>query len=156
MRSVCNLILILLAGVLFSCNECEDCLEYDEEPFIKLRFFEKSNLSNASVAILAVNGLDGSEIVWFQDTTNEFTLPLSMNEDASIFKLTWTYPADSSIHFDSLDIGYQRKMERTVDNYMQVNNYFTEILGHSFDSLSLICTDTLACKSNEAIVNIYF
>jgi len=121
-----------------------------------LRFYKKSNLSSASVAILEVNGLDGREIVWFQDTTNEFTLPLSMNEDVSIFKLTWAYPADSSIHFDSLDIGYQRQMERTIENYMQVNNYFTEILGHSFDSLSLICTDTLACKSNEAIVNIYF
>lgn len=157
MRSIFKLIFLLLPGLLLSCEECTDCLEYDNEPYVKMRFFQKSDLSVADVAILEVNGLDGSDIIWYQDTTNEFILPLSMNANESFITLTYAYPTDSSFHYDSMEIGYERKLERTIENYMQVNNYFTEILYHSFDSLTLKCKDSEGnCKSNEAVINIYF
>lgn len=156
MRSIIKFsisVLVLLA----SCQNCEDCLEYDNEPYVRIRFFQKSDLSSADVAILEINQLDGSDIIWYQDTTHEFVLPLSMNLDESQFAFVFAYPSNSTIHTDSLSILYERKLERTIENYMQVNNYFTEISKYTFDSVSLVCKDTSGlCKSNEAIINIYF
>ncbi len=157
MRSILYFsILPALLVLLSSCQECEDCLEYDNEPYVRIRFFQKSDLSSVNVGILEINQMSVSDVIWFQDTTHEFVLPLSMNHDESRFSMVFSYPADSTIHTDSISILYERKIERTVENYMQVNNYFTEISEYSFDSVSLVCKDTEICKSNEAIINIYF
>jgi len=157
MRQILSASFLFFVLFLVSCEDCKDCLEYDNEPFVRIRFFQKSNLAPVDVAILEINNLNGADIIWYQDTTHEFVLPLSMNQDESPIVITYAYPTDSTIYSDSLNISYQRKLEQTIENFMQVNLYFTQINEYSFDSVNLVCKDALeTCKSNDAIVNIYF
>ena len=122
-----------------------------------MRFFEKATLAPANVAIMEINGLEGSDIIWYQDTTNEFVLPLSMNQNESDISMVFAYPADSSIHSGEMLIMYERSIERTVENYARVDCFYTEVSAFSFDSLGIVCKDTTGlCKSNDAVINIYF
>ncbi len=146
----------MLLSVL-ACEESTPDLEYANEPYVTLRFFTKIDLLPASVGILEINEISGDELINFQDTTSEFLLPLSMNDDFSKFIIIYSHPADSTIHLDSMDVSYTRRIENTPENYVDVNCYFTQVLESSFDSLSFICIDTLGiCKSNESVINVYF
>ena len=140
-----------------ACEESSPDMEYANEPYVTLRFFTKIDLQPANVGILEINEIFGDELIGFQDTTSEFLLPLSMNNDFSKFTITYSHHADSTIHSDSMDVFYTRRIEITSETYVDVNCYYTQVLENSFDSLSLICKDTLGiCKSNESVINVYF
>ena len=156
-KSHIALVTIVIPVFTFSCEECTECLNYDNEPYVKLRFFTKSDLQPASVEILEINEYLGSDVPGFESIASEFLLPLSMNDDFSNFVITYSNPADSTFYLDSMDISYTRRIESTSEDYVDIICYFTTVFEYSFDSLSLICKDTLGnCKSNEAVIYVFF
>ena len=104
------------------------------------------------------NGKAGEEISYYQDTTSEFLLPLSMWSDSSLIILTYVSSDDYDLEIiDSIQLSYERTYETTEKNLVELNSYKTQIASHTFDSLILICGDTLGiCKSNESTIKAFF
>lgn len=151
-------VFVLILAFISGCN-CEECGEPAEnEPYVKLRFFRKTDISSANVAIREFNGIAGAEIRQFQDTTNEFQLPLSTQDDESFIILTYADASDYEIEFvDTIHLSYVRDFEYTPKNFVQVVGNGTEVLFHTMDSLSLTCSDTLnICNSNETVLRAFF
>jgi hypothetical protein len=141
-----------------ACNPCNDCKPSDDEPYVNVEFFKKSNLETINVAIREFNGQAGEEIIYYQDTTSQFILPLSMSSDSSLIILTYVSSDDYDTHItDSIYISYDRIFETTPKNIVQIVTDNTRIINHSFDSLALVCKDTLGiCISNESTIKAYF
>ncbi len=153
-------ILLPVMAVFFlaGCSECENCDSYDKEPFVSLQFYRKAGFSPSVVAITEINRLDATLITNYQDTTNAYILPLSITADLSAVVLTYSPGPDYTQAFtDSLIIAYERQFIRNEKNYVDVISRFTEVLESSFDSIYVVCTDTLGiCNSNETTIKVYF
>ena len=140
------------------CTPCNDCEPSDDEPYVKLEFFKKSDLETVNVAIREFNGQAGEDIIYYQDTASQFILPLSMSSDSSLIVLTYVSSDDYDTEItDSVYISYDRIFETTPKNIVQIVTDNTQIINHSFDSLALVCKDTLGiCISNESTIKAYF
>jgi len=123
-----------------------------------VQFFQKSDLSTANVAIREFNGQAGDEIIYYQDTTNQFILPLSMSADSSLIILTYVSSEDYEQQItDSIYVSYVRTFETSPKNIVQMVTGNTQIINHTFDSLALVCKDTVGiCLSNESTIKAYF
>lgn len=140
------------------CITCDDCEPSEDEAFVNVQFFKKSNLGAANVAIREINGQLGDEITYYQDTTSQFILPLSMSSDSSLIILTYVSSDNYDLEItDSIHISYNRTFETSPKNIVQMVTDNTQIINHSFDSLALVCKDTVGiCLSNESTIKAYF
>ena len=140
------------------CFTCEDCVPTDDEPYVNLQFFRKSDLSAVSVAIREFNGKPGEEIIYYQDTTSQFILPLSMYADSSMIILKYVSSDNYDVELiDTIGISYERTLKTNPKNIVELNDLNTQVLIHTFDSLVLVCKDTLGiCKSNESTIKAFF
>jgi len=104
------------------------------------------------------NGQDAAEISYFQDTTNEYVLPLSMHSDQSEIILTYASTSDFETEYsDTILISYKRSFMSDPLNFAQLIGLDTNILEHTMDSLAFSCKDTLGiCNSNESKIKAYF
>lgn len=159
-RSIFVKILLLVISVLFliCCSDCENCDKFDKEPFVTLKFYRKADLSLSVVAIAEINRLDATSITYYQDTTSEYILPLSITADLSPFLLTYTPASDyTQVFTDSLIIAYERHFITNEKNYVEVICQFTKVLESSFDSVYVVCADPIGkCNSNETTIKVYF
>ena len=149
------LLVILLSG----CLQCEDCEPIDNEPYVRLAFYSASNLNEIPVAIRFFNGQPAGEMSYYQDTTSSrYLMPLSMWSDSSKVVLTYSSSANYTVDIvDTLHIAYERKVETTPKNIVKMINFDLQILEHTFDSLALVCKDTVEiCDSNESTLKLYF
>ncbi len=149
---------VITAFILVGCSDCENCDSFDKEPFVTLQFYRKADLSQSVVAIAEINRLDATRITYYQDTISEYILPLSITADLSPVLLTYTPASDyTQVFTDSLIIAYKRHFITNEKKYVEVICQFTEVLESSFDSVYVVCADTLGiCNSNETIIKIYF
>lgn len=152
------MILTILYTGLSGCFNCEECGPTDDEPYVNLHFYRKSDLSPVSVAIREFNGRLGEEILYFQDTTSQFILPLSMSADSSMIILKYISSDNYELEItDTIEISYERIIETTPKNIVELSSQNTQVLIHTFDSLVLICKDTLGiCNSNESTIQAFF
>lgn len=81
-----------------------------------------------------------------------------MNADMSSVSFTYSPTSDySELFIDTLLISYERSFSVSEKNYVDMICSYTEVLDFSFDSVSVVCTDTLGiCNSNETIIKVYF
>jgi len=152
---ITTLFLVLITS---SCNECENCDTYDKELYVNLEFYRFKDQTPARVVISEINQLNATNITYFQDTASIYLLPLSMNADLSSVAFMYSPASDYSELFnDTLLISYERSFSVSEKNYVDMIGSFTEVLDFSFDSVSVVCTDTLGvCYSNETIIKVYF
>lgn len=152
------MLFLMIAVVFNACIPCDDCEPTDDEPYVNLQFYTKSDLNPASVAIRRFNEKPGEEILYFQDTTSSFILPLSMWADSSMIILDYVYSPDYEQHLtDSIYISYEHDYVTSPKNIVEIITSNPKIISHSFDSLVLVCKDTVGiCKSNESTIKAYF
>ena len=158
-KSGYHILLVAIGSIFFAGCTCEDCgTPLEKEPYVRINFFQMSNLSSANVVVHTFNGQDATEISYFQDTTNEYVLPLSMHSDLSEIILTYASSSDFETEYsDTLLIEYDREFLTNPENYVLVIGLGTSVLEHTLDSLAFTCKDTLGiCNSNESKIKAYF
>lgn len=149
----------LFCSIWFSGCSCEDCGQpLEKEPYVKINFSRMSSLASTDVVVRTFNGQDATEISYFQDTTNEYVLPLSMHSDQSEIILTYAATSDFETEYsDTILIEYEREFITDPLNFVQVIGLSTAVLEHTLDSLAFSCKDTLGiCNSNESKIKAYF
>ena len=157
MKGFLLLYITFFAFSLSSCNECTDCEPFNEEPYLKIRFYNQADSSKKVIIIDSVNQDYVSEFRHFQDTTYEFRFALDMHHDTSVYQMVYRDTSNLSTYLtNEIIVTYNREFLRRDDNYIIVEcdlDAFTTDLSASI----LICNDnsTTECISNEAIANTY-
>ena len=151
-------LLLVIATGLSGCYTCEDCEPIDDEPYVNLHFYSKASGTAIAVAIREFNSQPGEEILYYQDTTDKFILPLDMWSDSSFVVLKYVSSEDYEQEIiDSLHLMYERSLETTEKNFVKMVDLNTSVIDHTFDSLVLVCKDTVGiCTSNESTLKVYF
>ena len=149
---------MVLVTCISSCLTCDDCEPSQSEPYIKLNFYTKAHLTPSNITIQDVNGIMVQDVTFFEDTTSQFLLPLPMQHDTSLLVLTYYSGDDLGIeNVDTIQLSHDRLLELTPKNILKINYLNTEILMHTFDSLALVCKDTIEnCNSRESTLKAYF
>ena len=157
MQKMAYIILFLLAFT--QCNTCDNCKPIAEEPFIKIRFYNKVDSTKHVVIIDSINHKWAGRYSNFQDTVNTYQLPLNMNEDVSNFVISYRDTADIANHLtNTLSITYQRAyLKRTDNNIIQQNRVILSDVTSDFEKFNLLCGDSLQliCITNEALFQVY-
>ena len=152
------LALLIIVPFLLSCQEeCVDCLNYDNEPYVNVQFLNQVDSSLLSVLILEYNDQEGENIQFFADTASSFIFPISMNDDESEIRFSYsTAPDFATVFRDSLFISYTRSVVRDERNFVNVICQNTELISNTFVTSTFVCGDTLGiCRSNEAILRVF-
>ncbi len=157
MKGFVLLFLTFLAFNISSCDECNDCDPFTEEPFLKIRFYNQVDSSKRVIIIDTVNQLNVRDFRHFQDTTYEFKFPLDMHHDTAVYQMVYRDTSNLTTFLtNEITVIYSRQFLRRDDNYIIVEcnlDSFTADLA----SFTLICKDnsTTECISNEAVANTY-
>ena len=153
-----SIVWIIILTFVSGCFTCDDCVPNDDEPFVNIQFFRKNSLAAASIAIRTYNGNPVDTVSYFQDTTSQFIFPIPMAADSSLIIIDYVSSDNyDSLITDSLQLNYERIFETTPKNVVKMVVTGTEVASHSFDSLALICQDTVGiCLSNESTIKAYF
>jgi hypothetical protein len=156
MKGLTVILYIALAFSAISCDDCKDCEPFTQEPFLEVRFLNKTDSSKRIIIIDSVNQVYGKDLRHFKDTTSIYNFPLDMHHDTSVFQLV--YRDTSALQTpltDSIIIIYSREIIRREDNYFIVECDLDSF--KAFGEATLVCKDTTSseCLSNEAYAKIY-
>ena len=140
-----------------ACEDCGDCLNYDNEPYVPVEFLNKVDSTLVNVAIMEFNSQEAGQISFFMDTTSSFLFPLSMEGDESFISFAYSLSPDfSTTESDTLIFSYERTLSSDERNFVNVVCSKTELSFSSFDQAIFICRDTLGiCNSNESVLRIF-
>ena len=151
-------ILLFLSGWWVACSDCADCLPFEDEPYVTIRFLNPADSSFHYIIVHTVNGMAASELRHFSDTTYQYKFPLNMHADSSLFALTYSDTASGSpLQNAVITSWYSRQYVRRADNFIVVQ-CFLDSLATDLGPLYLKCKSNpdSTCISNEATVTIYF
>jgi|GEM_PF-3051667 len=148
----------LLTGFLIACEECPECLDFKRETFVKVKFFGIDDEQARSVIIDSVNHEWAKTFRFFQDTTDLYKFPISMNEDSSSIDLIFRDLNDlTTYHSNNIEVVYSRDLVKNDDNYVVMHSFVKQIMTN-FDKFETVCSDTLttSCLSNETTIKVFF
>jgi len=148
---------ITILASLLSCEDCQDCMNYDHESYVNVQFLNQSDSALINVAILEFNNQQAEAITFFSDTTSSFLFPLSMNEDESHISFVYSLSPDfQTVKSDSLVFTYSRSLVRDERNYVNVVCTGTQLVFSTLNQSVFVCRDTLGiCNSNESVLRIF-
>jgi hypothetical protein len=157
MKGFVAILLIITAFTTSSCEECLTCESFNEEPFLKVRFFNQADSSKRVIIIDSVNQIFGQELKHFQDTTYEYRFALDMHHDTSVYHMVYRDTSNLTTYLaNEIMVIYSRQFLSRDDNYIIVECNLDSFTA-DFAEYELICKDSsnIECISNEAVAKIY-
>lgn len=156
------IVIVLLGFWVVSCNDCNNCEPFTEEPNVLVRFYNFPDTSSADttrrvIIIDSVNLISTESLRHFNDTTHSFKFPLDMNNDISEFKLVYRDTSDLGNYLtNTVTIAYNREFVRRDDNYIvvqcDITNFNSDFTDHNLECKE---SDNNQCISNDAKASLY-